>query len=163
MSESGFQFRSAFVNTVWPLWAIGIASMLSYIGATFSFYFAGKVVKKYGELKTLIVGSVYGKITNIIALVFPTVASPAIMTTSSVFFGTGSVSQNSLMQKEFTHEQRATMGSLNSFASSIAFGIVSILLGLFADKIGPAKALLITTIAGIPVIFIYLKLFREEK
>lgn len=161
LSESGFQFRSAFVNTVWPVWAIGLASMLSYIGATISFYFSGKVIKKYGELKTLIFGLTYSKISSLVALIFPTVASPAIMTTSSVFFGTSTVSENSLMQKEFTHEQRATMESLNSFASSIAFGVVSILLGLVADNIGPAKALLITTIAGIPVIFIYLKLFRD--
>lgn len=163
LSESGFQFRSAFVNTVWPVWAIGIASMLSYVGATVSFYFSGKVIKKFGELKTLIIGTAYSKIASIVALIYPTMASPAIMTTSSVFFGTSTVSENSLMQKEFTHEQRATMGSLNSFASNIAFGIVSILLGLVADKIGPARALLLTTVLGIPVIFIYLKLFKDER
>lgn len=163
LRESGFQFRSAFVNTVWPIWAIGIASMLSYIGATVSFYFSGKVIRRFGEFKTLIAGSIYGKISNILALVFPTVASPAIMTTSSLFFGTGTVAQSSLLQKEFTHEQRATMGSLNSLASSLLFGIVAIILGFVADKIGPAKALLLTTLAGIPVLFIYLKLFKEDK
>lgn len=162
LSESGFQFRAAFVNTLWPVWAIGLSSLLSNIGASFSFYFSGKVIKKYGELKTLIFGFVYGKIIGLATLAYPTVASPAIMTTSSLFFGTGTVSENSLMQKEFTHEQRATMGSLNSFASSIAFGIVSVLLGFVADKFGPAKALLFAVIAGIPVIFIYLKLFKDE-
>lgn len=163
LTESGFQFRSAFVNTLWPVWAIGISSMLSYIGASVSLYFSGKVIRKYGELKTIITGFVYGKIISVIALIYPTVASPAIMTINSIFYGTDNVSKESLLQKEFTHEQRATMGSLNSFASSIAFGVVSILVGLFADKIGPARALLITTIAGIPVIFIYLKLFKEQK
>jgi len=163
LSESSYQFRAAFVNTVWPVWAIGFASVLSNIGATVSFYFSGKLIKKFGELKMLITGSIYGKIINIISLLFPTVASPALMTTTSVFYGTSSVSENSLLQKEFTHEQRATMGSLNSLASSIAFGIISVLLGLVADKIGPAKALLTTTLLGIPVIFIYLKLFKDEK
>jgi MFS family permease len=163
LSESGFQFRSAFVNTLWPVWAIGISSMLSYVGATISLYFSGKVINKYGELKTIITGFVYGKIISLIALVYPTVASPAIMTINSVFYGTDSVSKESLLQKEFTHEQRATMSSLNSFASSIAFGVVSVLLGFVADKIGPAKALLLTTIAGIPTIFIYLKLFKDSK
>ena len=162
LSESGFQFRSAFVNTVWPIWAIGIASMLSYIGATVSFYFSGKVIRKFGELKTLIIGSVYSKISSIIALVYPTVASPAIMTTNSGFFGTGTVAENSLLQKEFTHDQRATMGSLNSLASCLAFGAVSIALGFVADKIGPAKALLLIAVAGIPTILIYIKLFEDE-
>jgi predicted MFS family arabinose efflux permease len=85
------------------------------------------------------------------------------MTTSSLFFGTGTVAQSSLLQKEFTHEQRATMGSLNSLASNLLFGVMAIILGFVADKIGPAKALLLTTIAGIPVLYIYLKLFKEDK
>lgn len=163
LSESSYQFRAAFVNTVWPVWAIGFASVLSNIGATIGFYFSGKVIKRFGELKTLIAGSIYGKIANIVALVFPTVASPVIMTTNSMFFGTGTVAESSLLQKEFTHEQRATMGSLNSLASSIAFGIVAIILGFIADKIGPAKALILTTLLGIPTILIYLKLFKDDK
>jgi predicted MFS family arabinose efflux permease len=150
------------VSTVWPVWAIGIASMLSNLGAIVSFYFSGKVIKKFGELRTMIAGTVYSKVINIIALVFPTVASPAIMTTTSLFFGTGTVAESSLLQKEFTHEQRATMGSLNSLASSVAFGIAGVVLGFIADKIGPAKALLSAVIAGIPVIFIYLKLFKND-
>jgi MFS family permease len=163
LSESSYQFRAAFVNTVWPVWAIGFASVLSNIGATISYYYSGKVIKRFGELKTILIGSIYGKVSDVIALIFPTVVSPAIMTTSSIFFGTSSVSKSSLLQKEFTHEQRATMGSLNSFASSIGFGVVSVLLGLVADRIGPAKTLLTTTLLGIPVIFIYLKLFKDEK
>lgn len=162
LSESSYQFRSAFVSTVWPVWAIGFASVLSNIGATISFYFSGKLIKKFGELKMLIFGTIYGKLTNIISLVFPTVASPAIMTTNSVFFGTSTVAESSLLQKEFTHEQRATMGSLNSLVSNLAFGVVAMLLGYVADKIGPAHALLIAVIAGIPVILIYIKLFRDK-
>jgi MFS family permease len=163
LSESSYQFRAAFVNTVWPVWAIGFASVLSNIGATASFFFSGRLIKKFGELKMLIAGSTYGKIINLIALLFPTVVSPALMTTTSVFYGSNSVAESSLLQKEFTHEQRATMGSLNSLASSLAFGVVSVALGFVADKIGPARALLTTTLLGIPVIFIYLKLFKDEK
>ena len=72
------------------------------------------------------------------------------------------MAENSLLQKEFTHDQRATMGSLNSLASCLAFGAVSIALGFVADKIGPAKALLLIAVAGIPTILIYIKLFEDE-
>jgi len=43
------------------------------------------------------------------------------MSTSSVFHGVTTVAKSGLMQREFSDEQRATMGSLNSFAGSIFF------------------------------------------
>mgnify|MGYP002625094044 FL=1 len=66
------------------------------------------------------------------------------------------------MQKEFSEEERATMSSLNSLFASVGFAIASFLLGFYADIVGPTKALLTATILGIPVIFIYLRLFKEE-
>jgi MFS family permease len=35
--EATFQMQAAFYNTLWPLWAIGIAKMISYVTATISF------------------------------------------------------------------------------------------------------------------------------
>jgi MFS family permease len=162
LNEPSYQFRSAFINTLWPVWAIGTTNIISSLGAAIGYLYSGKLIKKFGELKNLIAGTIYGKIVNIVALVYPTVFSPLIMTTSSPFFGTTEVAKTSLLQKEFTDSQRATMSSLNSFASSLAFGVVSFGLGFIADKIGPAKALLTTTILGIPIIFIYLYLYRKE-
>lgn len=71
--------------------------------------------------------------------------------------------QIALMQKEFTNEQRATMGSLNSFAGSILFGILAFLLGFLADKVSPARALLILQICQIGNLWIYWKLFKHHK
>ena len=67
------------------------------------------------------------------------------------------------MQKEFTNEQRATMGSLDSFAGSIFFGILAFLLGFLADSFSPARALLILQIVQIGNLLIYWKLFRHER
>jgi hypothetical protein len=66
------------------------------------------------------------------------------------------------MHKEFTNEQRATMGSLDSFAGSIVFGILAILLGLTADLLSPAKAILILQVFQIGNLFIYWKLFKHK-
>ena len=41
--EVSFQFRSAFLQSVWPLWAIGIVSTLTSIGASLSFHFSSKI------------------------------------------------------------------------------------------------------------------------
>ena len=161
--EAGYQFQSAFYNTLWPVWAIGIAKTLSNVGATASFHFSGRLIRKYNALKILIVDNVYNRIINIFSTAFPTVLSPLLMSSTSVFFGVTSVAKNSLMMKEFTNEQRATMGSLNSFAGSIAFGILAFFLGFLADKISPARALLILQIFQIGNLFLYWKLFKHDR
>lgn len=156
LSESSYQFRAAFITTLWPSWAIGIASVLSSIGASISFHFSGKILKKISAINILITNFFVSKIINLTSLLFPTILSPVIMTSTSLFYGVGEVSKNKLLQNEFTNSQRATMGSLNSLAGSIFFGFFAILLGMFADNYGPRIALLISTILGFVNLFFYL-------
>jgi len=163
LGESSYQFRSAFVNLLWPLWAVGAAQALSNIGAAISFYFSGKLIKKFKEFKILIFTNIYSRFINIISLAIPTVFSPALMSATSLFYGFSSTAKENLFQKEFSAHQRATMGSLNSLFGSIAFAFVSFLLGLFADKIGPAKALLIIQFISFIILYIYWKLFKSNK
>lgn len=161
--EAGFQFRSAFNQTLWPVWALGIAQALSNIGATLSFYFGGKLVKKFGALKLLMTGKVYALVSNVIAFTFPTIASPAILSSNSLFFGSGTTSMSTLKQKEYTKEQRSTMESLNSLGGSIAFAIISFLLGLTADLLTPAKAMLALQPLALISLLILWQIFRKEK
>lgn len=163
LGEAGFQFRAAFVNTLWPVWAVGLSTTFSFIGGAIGFHFSGKIIDKLGEIKILIYQQIFSKFINFIALGFPTVASPALMTTTSITYGPNSVAQGTLMQKEFSDKQRATLGSLNSLGGSVAFGIISFLLGTFADSIGPAKALLVLWFAGIIPLYFLWKIFKQKK
>lgn len=163
LGQSAYLFRSAFINTLWPLWAIGFAKALSNIGGAVSFYLSGRIINKFKEFKILIFGSIYVRLINIISLSFPTVFSPLLMSTGSLYYGLRSVAQSNLFQKEFTKDQRATMGSLNSLFGSIAFAVVSLLLGYAADVIGPVKALLIVQLCGVSTIWLYWKLFKKEE
>src|SRR3989344_5851845 len=160
--EAGYQFQSAFYITLWPIWAVGLAKTYSNITAAFSFHFSGKIIKKFGGLKLLIIDNVSNRIVNIVLTAVPTVLSPLIMSTTSLFFGVTTVAERTLLQKEFTNEQRATMGSLNSFAGSIVFGILALLLGLTADKISPSRALLSLQILQIVNLWFYWKLFKHK-
>lgn len=163
ISESGFQFRSAFVNTLWPIWAVGFARVLPNIGATISFWFSGKVIKKYGAIKLLFISNIYGKVVNIISLIMANIFSPILMSTSSLFYGITEVGNSVLMQNEFSDQQRATLGSLTSFVGSLTFGFFAIFLGYLADKFGPANALLISTVISLPTIWINWHLLKNEK
>lgn len=161
--EAGYQFQAAFYATLWPVWAIGIAKTLSNMGAAFSFHVSGKIIKRFGGLKLLIVDNLYNRVVNITATLFPTMFSPLLMTTSSLLYGVTSITKNSLMQKEFTNEQRATMGSLNSFAGSIVFGLLAFLLGAIADILTPTKALLSLQVAQVINLWFYWRLFKLKK
>lgn len=162
LGESGWQFRSAFINMVWPVWAVGIPQALSNIGASLGFFYAGKVIKKYGETKVLLFGSIYDKIIGIFSLTFISVFSPFLMVSSSPGFGLSTTARSSLMQKEFSDKQRATMDSLNSLAGSLFFALVAYLIGFVADKFNPAQALLMLTIFSTPNILVYWKLFKNK-
>lgn len=162
LGEASYQFQSAFYNTVWPLWAIPIAKTFSNVGATIGFRFSEKVINKYDAFKIFVVDNVYNRIINSVAVIFPNPLSPILMSSTSVFYGIISVARNNLMQKEFSNDQRATMGSLNSFGGSLFFGVVALVLGLVADKLNPAQAFFILQFFLLGNLFVYWKLFKTN-
>jgi hypothetical protein len=163
IGESTYQFRSAFVNTIWPLWAVGFSKVLPSVGAGIGYWYSGRIIKKFGAFKLLLVSNIFSKIINIFSLVFVTVFSPILMSSTSLFFGVNNVAESKLMQKEFTDEKRATLGSISSFFGNFAFGIFAIILGLFADKFGPTMALLFASIISLPTLIINWSLFKDNK
>jgi len=163
ISEIKWEFTSVFVATVWPIWAIGISRMLPSFGASLSFFFSGKIIKKYSEIKILLFDSILGKITSLIAFGIPNIFSPLFLSIPSVLYGVSSVAEKTLMHNEFTDNQRATMSSLNSLGGSIGFAVMSVFLGGLADIMGPAKALIILTLLSAPVIYLYWRLFSNDR
>lgn len=160
--ETAFQFKPVFVSSLWPIWAVGLAQSASFIFGSISFYFSGFVIRRLGALKALFIENINGRVLNFVALLFPTIASPALMSLTSLTYGVAQTAQSTLMQKEFTTEQRATLGSINSLLANIGFAIISFSIGLFADKIGVINTLLIAQIALILPVFIYWKIFHHE-
>lgn len=163
IGESSFHFNAAFIGTLWPIWAIGFSRVISYGGAFISYWFSGKIIKRIGEYNILIYANIYTRIANFIAYGFPTIASPLLMASSSIFYGATDVSKNSLMQKEYTQEQRATLGSITSFFGSMFYGIFSPLIGFIADSFGPANALLFVQCCMLSVLYINYRLRRMSR
>lgn len=160
--EGAYTFRTAFVATLWPLWAVGFSNTISSIGAAISFFSSGKVIDRFGYKRVLVFEIIINRIINLSALIFPTVASPALMGTTSLTYGVTTTAVNAMLQKEFTPKQRATLGSLSSLFGSIAFSVVAVLLGYIGDRIGPAKALIIAHVSILTILFFYKKIFSSE-
>ncbi len=156
-------FSSVFVATLWPIWGVGIYSFLNHFFAFISFWFAGRVIKKFNALKTLLGGKALSNVLNLIAYGYPTILSPIIVPITSLFFGFKTTAENSLMQKEFTNEQRATMGSINAFGGNLFFAIFAFAFGLAADRLGPARSLLVGEILLVPLLILYWKLFSHDR
>jgi MFS family permease len=142
VGEACFQFSSAFIASLWPVWAIGISRTLSNLGAFASFRYAGRLIDRYKELPLLIAARLYGRVSTIVATVFPSVVSPVILSSSSAFFGVSVVSSENILQREFSDGERATMGSVASMGESVLAALFAPLLGLAGDAAGPAVALL---------------------
>lgn len=84
------------------------------------------------------------------------------MASASVLYGTGEVAKSTLLQHEFTDGQRATMASINSLAGNAFFAVFVVLVGILADRVGLAGSLLIAQICLLPVLYMYIKIFRSR-
>ena len=162
-NEMMFQFRATFITMVWPLWAIGFANVISNFGASLSFYYSKKIIRKFKEANILLFKTIWGKAIGLVGYGYPTVFSPVLMSTNSLLYGVSSVAESKLMQTEFSDHQRATMSSLNSLGGSIGFAIMSLVLGNLADAMDPAKALLTLNIISLPIIYLYWLLFKNNR
>jgi len=163
IGESTFFLRSVFINSLWPLWAVGISYSLSHVGGALGFHFSGKVINRFSHIKVLNFEILFNRAVNLIALFFPTIVSPALMTTSSLTYGAGSVAINSLLQKEFTQTQRATMSSLASLGGSVVFGIFSVILGMVADKFDARTAMIMAHILLLLPLIFYRMIFNHDQ
>lgn len=159
--EASYQFRGAFFVSIWPIWAIGVAGMLSNLGATLGYYFSGKVIDRFGAFKSLLWGSIYNRFIDFVSLIFVSPVSPVLMSTTSLHHGISNVAKSALMQKEFSDHQRATMGSLNAFGGSVFFAITAFGLGLVADQLNPVQALILLEILMLINVYVYWKLFKS--
>lgn len=166
IGESSFYFRPVFVAMLWPAWAIGVASAMANVAAAIGFGFSGKLMKKFKAENVLLFEQIYSMVTSLVSFVFPSVLSPAMLSSTSLLYGPSTVAQNSLMQREFNDAQRATMGSLNSLAKNIFYGACLVAVGWVADRTTPKTALIGGQILALIAVYMtwkLVKLIRAEK
>jgi len=161
LGEAKHMFHPVFFALFWPAWGLGVAGVAVHGLASLGFRIGGGAVRRFGELRVLVGGSFASIVIGAGAVLIPTVASPAIISLSSVLFGPAMVAQSSLMQKAFTDAQRATMASLNSLGGNILFAIAVFLIGAVADRVGARLTLLGAEILTIPVTLLYWRLYRS--
>jgi predicted MFS family arabinose efflux permease len=137
-NEAKFQFQPAFFNTLWPTRAIGLYRAIGHALSFSGFWFAGRMIDRFKEFPILIFREIYWLISQTIGLILSNVITPILFLSGSICFGPGVVARDHLLQKEFTDEQRATMGSVASLAGSIVFSVIAFCIGIISDHFGLA-------------------------
>lgn len=156
-------FMPKFIETVWPLWAVPFYRTGQNLVGALSFWFAGKVTDRFGQIKALMSSSLLSEGLSVISYVFSNAFSPFLLFITQSTWAIGNTADNALQQKHFSSAQRSTMGSLISFMGSIFNAIMAVSLGFIADMIGGRYALILIAIAGAPVIIGYYFLYRNDK
>jgi hypothetical protein len=162
IGEASFQFRATFTEMLVPVWALGVIRLLAHIGAASSFYFAGRIIRRFGELRLLVGGITFSLTVNLFSMLFPGILSPFLMASTSLLFGVNMTAIGGLMQREFTTEQRATMGSLTSFGGSLMFAVYALILGALADLIGVIPALIVSELFHYVTPYLFWRAFQHE-
>lgn len=158
-----WNFLSTFYNLFLPIWATSLMMSVNFFTSFISFRLSGKLIQKYQAMKVLYYSEVYPRVLTLIAFIFPTIASPFIIASASVSYGPSVVAKSTILQNEFTNEQRATMTSINSFVGNIIYSVSAIFVGLAADKYGVAKSLLAVQLLMVSISIIYYKLYRNNQ
>lgn len=161
--EANYTFVAAYFKTLWPLWAIGFLRGAGNAAAAASFWMSGRMIDRFGHFPILIFARVYSFIANASALILNSLVSPALISSTSLFFGTITVANDHLVQQTFTDDQRATLGSLVSFLGSLVYVPASLLIGVVADAAGPRVAILISVSILLAITPIFVMLFHGDR
>lgn len=156
--NAGFEFQAAFYALLWPTWALGIARTIANASGAIGYYFSGRLIDKFGPVKILVTETTVVPVAKIISAIFPTPVSPVIMASGSLLYGAQNVANNSLLQKGFSNEQRATMGSIVSLGGSLFFALSAFVIGIIADRWGVVSAIILVQCVLLSLVFVYKKL-----
>jgi len=162
VGESSFSFTDAFINTLWPTWAVAFSRALNHGVGFVGFWFAGRIVDKIKGPYMLALAETYWFVVQTIATIMANAVSPVLFLSGAALFGPFIVARDQLLQKEFTDEQRATMGSVTSFTGSLVFAINAICLGVISDHLGLMAGVLFGVFACAFSVPIYVWLFRKH-
>jgi hypothetical protein len=132
-----YPLRSLFFSVIMPEWLVNLLGMLNNLISGIAMYLAHWFVKKAGFMRALVHINVLDRVWVVILVAFNTITSGILMNTITSFsFGLREIAAEDLLQKRYSKDQRATMGSLVGLGVSIIYSIVAVSVGILADAIG---------------------------
>lgn len=159
-TEAVFDSQTVYVNGLWPTWAIGIFRGLVNGFQAVSSWFAGPFIRHFKESRIVIFREIYRFAAMSAAILLNQFISPVLMSTTSLVSGPAQVARNHLMQREFTDEQRATLGSISSSVSSILYALIALGVGIISDHFGIIAGMEFAVAFHLAAIPFFVRVFR---
>ena len=111
----------------------------------------------------LVAVSFFMFLIDLTALVLNTFVTPFIMSFVNLFHGVSETAASAIFQKEFTQEQRATMGSIVSLIGAFLLAITYYFIGFIADRYSLYFAMLLLLSFKFLTVFGYYDLLKRFK
>ena len=160
--EANFALKTPFVNMLWPTWAVGVWRGINHAIGFVSMWFAGHVLNRTSSSAMLVIAESIWFVSQSIAVLINNVISPVILFSGPLLYGPFLVARDNLLQKEFTDEQRATMGSVATFTGSVFYGVIAFVIGGIADRFGLAAGVGFGVVTHVVALPIFIWLFRKS-
>ncbi len=142
-----FRFKSIFYKTLLPDWLVSTVGIFTSVVSAVVMKYTDALVKRFGYFKPLVIGDFLNRLFTSILVFIQSQFTPFIMTAvGSTAFGIRDIASEDILQDVYKPQQRATMGSLIGFASSLFYSILGVLVGFIADIIGAKYTLLLLQI-----------------
>ncbi len=159
---SAFRFESLYYEELISLWLINIARFLKQACGTVSFFIVPKI-KKLGSVKIFFTSMAGNVAARLVGLGLNNFLSPFIMASVNLFYGTSTTSLTTILQQEFSPQQRATMRSIISFGKGILMAAVMYLFGVLADVSTPRFALFLAVFVKLAVLVFSLSILKLRR
>jgi len=154
---AAYNFIGVFFNQFVATWVLGVLRTVSYFLGSFGYFLSYKISKTIGYTRTIMTFVSLNLIINTLSVLANCVISPFIKTLDNITNGIVGPAQDTLMQKEFTDKQRATMGSVVSLFRSLVYGASSLLIGMMADLFSEYVSLIVIYIGLFFLLPVYYK------
>ena len=154
---AAYDFINVFFNQFVPTWVLGALRTVGYFLGSLGSFLSHKISITLGYTRTIMTFIGLNYVINILSVLTNSVISPFIKTFDNFTYEIAEPAQNTIMQKEFTDKQRATMGSVVSLFRSLVYGVCSLFVGVMADIFSEYVSLMIVYIAFFFLLPIYYK------
>ena len=157
---TSYSFEAAYFNALVPSWAVGVVRIIKQTTGIISYGIAPRF-RKFGFFKVLTCSSLVMFVIDFAALVLNTFVTPFLMSFVNLFHGVSETAGSAVFQKEFTQEQRATMGSVVSLTGSLFLAVMYGFIGIVADRYSLYFAMILLLCFKLLSVFGYYGLLKK--
>lgn len=159
-NSANWRFVGAYYETLIAPWLINVVRIVQELMGFIGFRLV-RFVKRRESKKILFLSILINALIKMAGVIVNVAATPFIMVSSTLCYGISSTVENTLLQKQLTDRQRATMGSVISLFAGFLSVLVFMATGIIADYTSARIAIFLLIFMRIAVAFAYRYIFSK--